>query len=135
MKKLIACFMILITFVGLTSCKMDTKSKDKLRDLEFTVVESVEVPKELASSIEEKKMQPFKISYSDGEYLYIVEGYGEQNTGGYSIQVNEVFETKNGIYFDSTLIGPSKNDTVTQALTYPYVVVKIEFIDKSVVFE
>lgn len=135
MKKLVICILVIVSIIGLTSCKVDTECKDKLRDLEFTVVENVEVPDELKSMIEEKKMQPFKISYNNGEFLYICEGYGEQKTGGYSIQVNSVYETENGICFDSTLIGPSKSDAVTQVLSYPYVVIKLEMIDKNIIFK
>lgn len=135
MKKLIMCVLVIVSIIGLTSCKVDTECKDKLRDLEFTVVENVEVPDELKKMIEEKKMQPFKISYNNGEFLYICEGYGEQKTGGYSIQVNSVYETDNGICFDSTLIGPSKSDAVTQVLSYPYVVIKLEMIDKNIIFK
>lgn len=135
MKKLVMCILVIVSIIGLTSCKVDTECKDKLRDLEFTVVENVEVPDELKSMIEEKKMQPFKISYNNGEFLYICEGYGEQKTGGYSIQVNSVYETENGICFDSTLIGPSKSDAVTQVLSYPYVVIKLEMIDKNIIFK
>ena len=76
-----------------------------------------------------------KLSYSDGEFLYVVVGYGEQKSGGFSIQVNKFYETKNAIYIDTTLLGPNASDTVTQALTYPYVVIKTEYIDKPIVYE
>ena len=57
-----------------------------------------------------------------------------QPTGGYSISVDELFLADNAVYIDTNLIGPSEKDYVTNAVTYPYVVVKTEFIDKTVVF-
>lgn len=133
-KKFILCFLfILLSCFLFGACKNNSEVK-KIKDLEFTVVEDADVPEELMTIINEKKAQPFKLSYSNTEYLYIVVGYGEQNTGGYSISVDDLYLTKNAIYIDTTLMGPSKNEIVTQALTYPYIVIKTEFMDKSVVF-
>ncbi|MDF2586708.1 MAG: putative rane protein [Anaerocolumna sp.] len=121
-----------ILFTGCSSEKTDIK---KIKDLEFTIVEDADVPEQLMEIINEKKKEPFKMSYSNAENLYIVQGYGEQPTGGYSISVDKLFLTSNAIYIDTNLIGPSEKDYVTNAVTYPYVVVKTEFIDKRVVFE
>jgi hypothetical protein len=114
---------------------MEESSNDKLRDLEFTVVEESDIPQELLKIIEEKKNSEFKITYTDNENLYICVGYGEQQTGGYSIAVNELYLTDNAIYIDTNLIGPSKDEKISEGLSYPYVVVKTEYMDKSVVFE
>lgn len=127
--------MIVITVIGLTGCKREDTDIKKIKDLEFTVVEDADLPGELKEIIDEKKENPFKLSYSNKDYLYIVVGYGKQNSGGYSISVDELYLTSNAIYIDTNLIGPSKDDLVAQGVTYPYVVVKIEFIDKRVVFE
>lgn len=117
------------------SCNSEEISKNKLRDLDFTVVEQEDIPEELTKIIDEKKENPFKLSYANSNYLYIVEGYGKQQTGGYSIQINELYETDNAIYIHTTLLGPSKDEQIEQAITYPYVVAKIEFLEKNVVFE
>ncbi len=128
---------LLIVLLGLvnTGCKKDKNEIKKIRDLEFTVVNDEELPGELKEVIDEKKENPFRFSYSNKDYLYIIEGYGMQNSGGYSVSVEEVFLAENAIYFNSNLIGPSQDDTVSQGVTYPYIVVKLEFIDKKVVFE
>ena len=54
------------------------------------------------------------MTYSDEEKLYIVTGYGPQETGGYSIQVKELYLTENAIVFDTELSGPEKGETVTK---------------------
>lgn len=138
MKRIIKIFfimMILGTSFLLSSCKHEKTDLEKIKDLDFTVVEEEDIPKELKEIIEEKKSNPFKITFSNKEYLYIIMGYGEQPTGGYSITVDDLYLTKNAIYFDTSLLGPPKDEKVTQAITYPYIVVKIEYMDKSVVFE
>ena len=83
----------------------------------------------------EKKEEIFKLTYTDQENLYIAVGYGAQQTGGYSIAVNQCYLTKNAIYFDTTLMGPSKGEKVNQAKSYPYLVIRTKYSDKSVVFE
>lgn len=130
--------LLLLSIVGsgllLTGCKTEETDIKKIKDLEFTVVEDADVPEQLMEIISEKKKEPFKISFGNTDNLYIVVGYGEQPTGGYSISVDELFLTSNAIYINTNLIGPSEKDYVSNAITYPYVVVKTEFIDKRVVF-
>jgi hypothetical protein len=126
---------IVITVLGITACKTEDTDIKKLKDIEFTVVEDADLPGELKEIIDEKKENPFKLSYSNKDYLYIVVGYGKQNSGGYSISVDDLYLTSNAIYINTNLIGPTQDDMVTQGVTYPYVVVKMEFMDKSVVFE
>lgn len=128
---LIGIMLLSLWFVGCSSEKTEEK---KVKDLEFTVVEEADIPKELMEIIEEKKEEPFKITYSNKEYLYIVVGYGTKNTGGYSITVDDLYLTSNSICIDTNLVGPEKQDLVLQAITYPYIVVKVEFMDKSVTF-
>lgn len=119
----------------LAGCKTENTDIKKIKDLEFTVVEDADLPGELKEIIDEKKENPFKLTYSNKENMYIVVGYGTQNSGGYSITVNELYLTKNAIYINTNLIGPSKEDMVSQGVTYPYIVVKLEYREERVVFQ
>lgn len=116
-------------------CQVQECDKDKLKDLDYTVVEKEEIPEEFLNIIEGKKNEEFKLTYAEGENLYIAVGYGEQNTGGYSISVNELYLTSNSIYVNTSLMGPENDEKVTEGLSYPYAVIKIEYMDKNVVFE
>lgn len=106
----------------------------RVRDLDFTVVGNREVPEELQGIIEEKKTAPFKLTYSDGEGLYIAQGYGEQETGGYSIAVRELYLTEDSIQFQAELMGPEKGEDGGTEKSYPYIVVKTEYLEEPVVF-
>lgn len=132
---LILLLMIMAAAIGMIGCKAEDDEIKKIKDLDFTVVEDADLPGELKELIDEKKEESFKLSYSNKDNLYIAVGYGKQNSGGYSISVDELYLTNNAIYIDTNLIGPSSDDMVSQGVTYPYVVVKLEFIDKRVVFE
>lgn len=122
----------LLCIVMMTACGVETEDDEKLRDLDFTVVPEANIPDELQSIITEKKQEPFLVSYGDKENLYIAVGYGKQATGGYSIQVEELYETQNAIWIDTEFIGPSKTEDVSQNITHPYIVVQIEYTDKQV---
>lgn len=127
--------LLLLSFCfSLAGCK-DSNDVKKLKDLDFTVVEDADLPEKLTATIQQKKENPFKCTYSTDNYLYIVQGYGAQKSGGYSISVDELFLTENAIYIKTNLKGPDKQEPVTQNITYPYVVVKIEYLDKPVVFQ
>lgn len=134
LKKMMVILTFLITTLLCACSNKDDQNVKKIKDLEYTVVEDADVPEELMSIINEKKEKPFKLTFSNTEYLYIVVGYGAKNTGGYSISVDELYLTKNSIYINTNLIGPSKGDSVTKAITYPYIVIKLEYLDKKVVF-
>ncbi len=118
-----------------TACTREHTSTEKIRNLEYTVLGNDEVPEELIKIIDERKEQEFKLTYSDGEFLYIVVGYGEQTTGGYSIRVNDAYLTSNAIYVDTSLIGPKRSEETIKATSYPYIVLKTEYIDMRVVFD
>ena len=135
-KSLIAmvCIQILCAFM-LMGCQIREDSGMKLRDLEFTLLSDDTMSEELKALIDERKTEEFKFTCSDKDSLYICIGYGEQSTGGYSIAVNELYLTDNAIYVDTNLLGPSAKEKENPAVSYPYIVIKTEFLDKTVVFE
>ena len=90
---------------------------------------------EAGSLIESKKQEEFQITYQDGEYLYLLRGYGRQKTGGYSIQVEELSLFAESIFFRTSLVGPAKEDEPSLEPSYPYIVVKLEYRDAPVQFD
>lgn len=126
---------MIICLYALTACSVETEDKKKIGDVDFTVVPEEGIPEELKKIIEERKEEIFKTTYTDKDNLYIVVGYGKQPTGGYSIRVSELYKTKNGMYIKTEFIGPSKNEEVPQTVTYPFIVVKMDYTDKSVIFK
>lgn len=132
MKKI---FPFIFAIFFLCGCSMQSDDNKKLNDLEFSVMDQDEIPQELVAQIEEKKAEEFKITYSDNENLYIARGYGTQESGGYSIAVDKLYETENAVFFHSSLIGPAAGEKADNNECFPYVVVKLKWIDKNVVFE
>ena len=112
----------------LTGCSVQKNEQDKVRDLEFAVVG-------LKSLIEEKKAADFRLTYSNDQGLYIAVGYGQQATGGYSIAVRELYLTENSIVVDTELLGPEKGEEVGVEKSYPYIVVRTEYLENPVIFQ
>lgn len=135
MKRAISIVLGVFIMCALTGCTMLSEERVKLRDLDFTVLSEEKIPQELMTIIEEKKGEPFKLTYSDNEYLYISRGYGEQPTGGYSIAVNELYLTDSAVYVSTTLLGPDAQTATDNAPSYPCIVIKTEYLAETVIFE
>lgn len=121
--------------IFLSGCSIQTNEQEKLKDLEYEIVEDGKAPEGLQTILDEKRKGEFKLTYEEEEQLYLCIGYGEQKTGGYSIAVNELYLSENAIYFDTSLIGPNKEEQVANTVSYPCLVVRIEYVDKPVVFQ
>ena len=119
----------------LTACSVEKDDLKKVRDLEFTVVGETDLPEELKQVIGEKKTAPFKMTYTDDQNLYIVVGCGEQENGGYSISVRELYLTENEIVIDTELKGPESAEESGTEKSYPYVVVQTEYLEQPVIFQ
>lgn len=119
----------------LSGCSASKDSGDKVRDLDFTVAGTMDVPEELKKLIAEKQQQPFKLTYSDDQNLFIAVGYGVQPTGGYSISVNDLYLTENSIVINTELKGPEKGENPGTEQSFPYIVIKTEYLENPVVFQ
>lgn len=129
---LVAC--LLMTALWMTGCK-ESEPEGKIRDLEFTVLENDAVPRALADVIEENKQQEMKLSYQNDGYLYISRGFGTQKTGGYSITVQQCYLGEDGIHVKFQLIGPSSEENIPEEPSYPYIVIKMEGMDETILFD
>lgn len=120
---------------SLSGCSFNHDNGNKVRDLEFTVMAEADVSQELKELIADKQKTPFKLTYSDDKNLYIVVGYGEQSSGGYSIAVNKLYLTENSIVIDTDLLGPEKGENTGTEPSYPFIVIKTELSELPVVFQ
>lgn len=133
--------LLMVVLVGivpallLTGCSVVNTNNKKVSDLDFTVVNDKDLPVELKKLIDEKKANTLRLTYATKDYTYLVAGYGTQQSNGYSIRVNDVYLGTNAIYVDLSLIGPAAGESVTETTTTPYIVLKIEKRDESVIFD
>lgn len=135
MRKWSVCLLLALSALLVCGCRAGKDDMKKLRDIDYTVVSPDEVPEELMALIEEEKEEPFMLTYGDKGFLYLARGYGEQETSGYSVEVEECYETEDVVFLGTELLGPSKDEEIVTKSTYPYVAVKMEFTDKDAVFD
>jgi hypothetical protein len=112
------------------------ENAEEKKELAFSICEEEQLPDELKERIEERKEEPFQLTFQNSANLYIVVGYGEQPRGEYVAAVRELYETERGIYVDTTLISISyaKEQQAGEPSTYPYVVLKCDPQEKRVFF-
>ena len=134
-RRIVSIGLVCLLCFSVYSCGQKQNPMEKIKDLEYTVIAEDNIPEELLEKIEERKENAFKLTFEDQGFLYICVGYGAQQTGGYSIAVNDLYETANAVYIDTNLIGPSPEEKSKPVESYPYMVVKTEFSQKPVVFE
>lgn len=133
-KRIIASFCVAILSITVIGCGIRDKEPKKIEDIEFTISTQEDIPDGLKTIIEEKKEYPFELSYSNKDGLYLAVGYGKQEIGGYSIEVKDLYLTEDFVYLDTDLIGPTEEEA-KEINTYPYIVIKMEYIDKDVEFD
>ncbi len=118
----------------LTGCALHSQEELKLRELDFTVLSEEKIPEELRVEIEKTKDVPFRFTYKDKEHLYLCIGYGRQETGGYSIAVDELYLTDSSIRVETSLLGPEAAEKGSGTPSYPYIVLKTELLEQTVEF-
>ena len=106
MKRSVFLLIAVITAFLFSGCRFVRIEEEERKPVAYTVVEKSDIPEELSRIMEEKKEKEFQLSYETGEDLYLAKGYGRQMSGGYSIQVEELGESGNGLFFVTRLLGP-----------------------------
>ncbi len=126
---------LVIACLAFAGCAVVEKEDGRIRDLEFTVVGEKQVPEELQRLIAEKKAEPFKLTYADGQEMYIVVGEGAQDGGGFSVAVRELYLTENSVVMKSEMMGPDAGSEKGSEKSFPVLIVKTEFLEEPVVFK
>lgn len=124
--------MAVFLFAG---CSIGKVENIRVEDLDYTVVNEEDIPSELAALMEERKTEPFQLSYESDGYLYVARGYGAQSTGGYSISVSDMYLGEGAIYVQTDLSGPRTPADELPGTSYPYIVLKLEGRTEPVIFQ
>lgn len=98
----------------------------------FSVEEERTLPAALRQAIKENEAREIRMTFEDGDDLYLIRGYGEQKTGGYSIAVDACTEDEEKLYLTTRLIGPEDAEKQPKDASYPYIVVRVAATGKEV---
>lgn len=135
LKKSIGAALCVLLSLLLGGCSMLGGGDEERIAVEFTVVEADDVPAELQEIIESHKKEEIKMTFEAEDGRYLVRGYGEQPTGGYSISADLVELGKDGLHVITTLIPPSQDQNPAQEPSYPCIVLKVANEEQEVIFE
>jgi len=106
---------------------------DEETELSVSQVSYSNLPKALQNKVDNLKSNENYRAYEYNDYIYLIAAMGKKSTGGYSIAFDEVYkvETDNGYTIKAVIDTnkPSSNQIVTQAITYPYSIVKFKSFD------
>jgi len=132
----------------LTSCTKGVTDKDQgtneepkqgitVNQTEYEVVEINTIDEQLSNDIEQLK-QTRGYEYweqEDGSYLILISA-GEKPTGGYEIEVKSVEDNEGQTIISVMEIEPGANDVVTLAITYPFVIIKVNGVtDQFIIYD
>lgn len=135
MKRYILLIVVAMIGSSISGCTFAEMKSEKIQDIEYQMISDWDMPEEVLLLIEENQGTKIKMSYTDQGKEYIIIGYGEQETSGYSVEVLEVYETETTICVDTNLIGPTPDEEIANVITYPYIVICIEENQKPIVYE
>ncbi|MCD8022985.1 MAG: protease complex subunit PrcB family protein [Lachnospiraceae bacterium] len=110
-------------------------SESERIEVEFSVMTTEELPEELLTILEANKEKEMRLTWMDGDEMYLIRGYGKQENRGYSIAVAGCTEDEETLWFDTRLIGPPDEEALSEGDSCPYLVVRIAATEKEVVID
>jgi len=125
-------WLILFLYAGcgillMVSCSFQKESLEGQREkVDYEIAGSDAVSDDFLEAAETKKYNKFYMSYTDGEDVWIAIGYGERQTSGYSILVEDIYRSGGKICVRTMLVGPEKKDRAPAVKTYPYIILKVK---------
>lgn len=90
------------------------------------------LPESVYTLVQKNRTKAGVYSISENGYRYIVVAGGEKPTGGYTLSVDGMWETKGAVYVRTTLHVPAPGEMVPQLITYPCAIVRIQDTKKPV---
>lgn len=127
------CLVCLLLLAG--GCRAERIDRNGEKELAYTVMKTEDIPEEVMKTMEEQGEEPYQLCYQDGEVLYLMRGYGKQETGGYSIQIESLSSSGATVIFRTKLLGPQTREEQKSDGSCPYIVVRTENQELPVLFE
>lgn len=135
MKKWTAGILLIVMCCSLWGCSIEkVRAKDGVKP-EYTVMKEEDFPDKVRELVEQNREKEFQMTYQDSGFLYLMKGYGKQETGGYSIQVQDLSLWDNAIHLETMLLGPEEGEELTGEPSFPCLVIKMKYREEPVIFE
>lgn len=92
---------------------------------DYEIVAEQDLPETVYTVAQENKYEAGVYNVNDGAFRYLIIAGGRKGSTGHTLEVSELKETGNGLFFKVTESKPAPNQAVGEAITYPYTVVKL----------
>ncbi len=145
---------ILISILGLLSCKSSQSTTNSVMEkIIFTPIElqsgdngGFKSKTNLVISTQEEFLKIWDQAFANymnketapsidfEKNVILLVALGQKTSGGHTIKVNSVVETKDNTVVNILETSPGKDCMTTEAITYPYQIVQIEKPNKNVQF-
>lgn len=113
-------------FVEIETGRLDESDAESDVGVKYAIVDTSSVPADVLAVIERtKKHRASMVFEGEPGFQYVYIALGQRMTGGYQISVDSVKQVNDRVIVRYREIGPGKDDFVTQAITYPWVVLKV----------
>ena len=120
----------------ISGCNFIRIEEEPRKPLEYSIVKNEEIPDRTGCPDTGEKENEFQLTYQCEKDLFLVKGYGEQMSGGYSISVERTGVDFPGCFFPDNCCWGHQNEKITiSPPSYPYIVVKTEYRKEPVIFE
>lgn len=90
----------------------------------YTQLSETEAPPAVGEALNQMREQPGNRALVVDGVTYVLITAGEKPTGGYQVQISDVNEVGGRIVVNWRLSSPAPGTMTTQALTYPYSIIK-----------
>ncbi|MDD3745807.1 MAG: protease complex subunit PrcB family protein [Anaerostipes sp.] len=105
--------------------------KGTLKSVDYAVCKEENQPVELKKLIQKEKKEAFHFTFTTGDMMYLVVGYGKQQRTNYTVKLDSLKEDKGHIYMNTSLIHKKEH----KKDYFPYIVVKCIASEKNVIFQ
>ncbi len=117
---------VLIVGLVLTLTACSPSADRPYEGVEVIPVMLEEAPAEVRAVVEENRARFFQRSLVIGDSTYIVAGYGEKPTAGYSVEFGEALRRDDRVRVVVIYSAPAPGLAVAQVLTYPVTIARLD---------
>lgn len=126
---------LIIDFCFLTGCNIEKTSDKKIQDVKYEIIDDTELPYDVSNLYFESISENNRIYYSTKDTTYILICYGIMPYTGYTIDIDEFYETETNYIIDTTLIGPKTREQLVENESYPAIILKVaKKMEKPILF-
>lgn len=101
----------------------------------FIEIEPEDMTNKLSAWVESSLLNPHTESRIINGDTYILITRGTKNTGGYNVSVERIEHWNDSLKVYMNYIDPKKGDLVTQGITHPYTLVKVDGVHRNIKYE